>query len=199
MALPRVTIYTDGGASPNPGPGGWGAVLLFEKDGKEHKRELSGGTPDTTNNRMELTAALEALRTLKQPCHIEFYTDSQYLKKGINEWLPTWKKNNFKGGKIQNADLWTTLDAEVSRHEISWHWVKGHAGDYYNERVDQLATTGRPTSAHPDPALTASIYWRQSRRSKLCRPAKRSRCLRRIVTCATGLPNGSTAGRKAVG
>src|SRR5258708_8485287 len=147
MALPRVTIYTDGGASPNPGPGGWGAVLLFEKDGKEHKRELSGGTPDTTNNRMDLPAALEALRTIKQPCHVEFYTDSQYWKKGINEWLPNWKRNNFKGGKIQNVDLWTALDAEVSRHEISWHWVKGHAGDFYNERVDQLATAGRPGSA----------------------------------------------------
>lgn len=146
MALPRVTIYTDGGASPNPGPGGWGAVLLFEKAGSQHSRELSGSAPDTTNNRMELTAALEALRALKQPCRVEFYTDSQYLKKGINEWLPGWKQNHFKGGKIQNVDLWTALDAEVSRHEINWHWVKGHAGDHYNERVDQLATAGRAAS-----------------------------------------------------
>src|SRR5258708_16976411 len=140
---PQVTIYTDGGASPNPGPGGWGAVLLFDKDGKVHERELSGGEPNTTNNRMELTAALEALKTLKQPCQVEFYTDSQYLKKGINEWMPDWKRTNFKNGKIQNADLWQVLDREVARHEISWHWVKGHAGDFYNERVDQLATAGR--------------------------------------------------------
>src|SRR5262249_17390379 len=93
---PTVTIYTDGGASPNPGPGGWGAVLLFDKDGNTDERELNGGKPNTTNNRMELTAAIEALKTLKQPCHIEFYTDSQYLKKGINEWMPDWKRTSFK-------------------------------------------------------------------------------------------------------
>ncbi len=137
---PTVTIYTDGGCDPNPGAGGWAALLLFEKDGKTYTRELSGGEAQTTNNRMELTAAIEALRALKQPCVVELHTDSQYLKRGINEWMPNWERTNFKNGKIQNADLWQTLKAAMTRHEINWHWVKGHAGNAYNERVDQLAT-----------------------------------------------------------
>jgi ribonuclease HI len=137
---PTVTIYTDGGCDPNPGTGGWAAVLLFERDGKTYTRELSGGEPETTNNRMELTAAIQALRALKQPCIVELHTDSQYLKRGINEWMANWERTNFKNGKIQNADLWQTLKAEMGRHEIHWHWVKGHAGNLYNERVDQLAT-----------------------------------------------------------
>ncbi len=141
--LPLVTAYTDGGASPNPGLGGWGAVLVFDKDGAQHEKELSGSAPNTTNNRMELTAALEALRTLKRPCRVAFYTDSQYLKRGINQWMEGWKATNFKKGKIQNADLWLALDEQVSRHQITWHWVKGHSGNRYNERVDQLATTAR--------------------------------------------------------
>jgi ribonuclease HI len=143
MDKPKVTIYTDGGAMPNPGAGGWGAVLIFDKDGSEHKRELSGGANDTTNNRMELTAAIEALQALKQPCQIEFYTDSQYVKKGINEWMENWQRTNFKNNTIQNVDLWVVLDREVRKHEINWHWVKGHAGNYYNEIVDKLATAGR--------------------------------------------------------
>ncbi len=160
---PTVTVYTDGGAQPNPGPGGggWGVVLLFDRDGKEVKKELSGGAPETTNNRMELTAALEAFRALKQPCIVEMYTDSQYLKKGISEWMSGWKKTNFKNGKIQNADLWVALDTEVARHEINWHWVKGHAGNFYNERVDELArkaidAIGGPTS-QPSNVTTAAF------------------------------------------
>jgi ribonuclease HI len=137
---PTVTIYTDGGCDPNPGAGGWAALLQFEKDGKIYSRELSGGDPQTTNNRMELTAAIQAFRALKQPCVVELHTDSLYLKRGINEWMPKWEQTNFKNGKIQNADLWQTLKAEMARHEINWHWVKGHAGNEFNERVDQLAT-----------------------------------------------------------
>jgi ribonuclease HI len=144
---PKVTVYTDGGATPNPGPGGWGVLLIFEKNGEKITKELNGGAEETTNNRMELTAALEALRTLKQSCQIEFYTDSQYLKKGINEWMANWKATNFKNGKIQNSDLWEKLDTEVARHDINWHWVKGHAGNHYNEIVDKLATAGRPAVA----------------------------------------------------
>ena len=140
---PTVTIYTDGGADPNPGPGGWGVVLLFDVDGEVQKQELSGGELQTTNNRMELTAAIEALRSLKQPYRVEFFTDSQYLQKGISEWMANWKKTNFKNGKIQNAELWVTLDREVARHTIRWHWVKGHSSSEYNERADVLATRGR--------------------------------------------------------
>jgi len=138
---PTVTIYTDGGCEPNPGAGGWGVVLIFEdpKSGKVHTRELSGGAPDTTNNRMELTAAIEALRALKKPCVVELYTDSEYLRRGITEWMDNWQRTNFKKGTIKNVDLWQTLNAETARHEIHWHWVKGHAGNTYNERVDQLA------------------------------------------------------------
>src|SRR5258708_27801960 len=163
---PMVTVYTDGGAQPNPGPGGWGVVLLFDRDGKEVKKELSGGAPETTNNRMELTAALEAFRALKQPCRVEMYTDSQYLKKGINEWMPGWKRTNFKNGKIQNADLWVALDVEVARHEINWHWVKGHAGNVYNERVDELARKAiyalGGTTSQPSTDITTAF------RSYLC-------------------------------
>lgn len=143
VTRPTVTIYTDGGADPNPGPGGWGVVLLFEQDGAVHKQELSGGELQTTNNRMELTAAIEALRSLKRPYRIEFFTDSQYLQKGISEWMANWKKTNFKNGKIQNAELWLDLDQEVTRHRIRWHWVKGHSSSEYNERADVLATRGR--------------------------------------------------------
>lgn len=139
---PEVLIYTDGACSGNPGPGGWGAIL---RSGK-HERELSGGEKDTTNNRMELTAALEALRALTQPCTVTLFTDSEYLKRGITEWLPNWKKRNWqrKGGKLANVDLWMKLDEEINRHEISWRWVRGHAGNRLNERVDQLARKAIP-------------------------------------------------------
>ncbi len=137
---PQVVIYSDGGADPNPGPGGWGVVLLAEVSGKTHTKELSGGEAHTTNNRMELTAAIRALRALKGPSQVEFHTDSQYVKRGITEWMENWLRTNFKKGKIENAGLWQQLNAEAGRHEIQWHWVKGHAGNRYNERCDQLAT-----------------------------------------------------------
>ncbi|NLE52435.1 MAG: ribonuclease HI [Chloroflexi bacterium] len=149
-SLDQVTIYSDGGAAPNPGPGGWGAILIAA-NGAE--RELSGGEPRTTNNRMELTAAVEALRVLKRPCAVEFYTDSEYLRRGITEWLPAWQVAGWqrKGGHdVANTDLWQVLDVESRRHQIAWHWVKGHAGNRYNERVDRLATAAREKIAPPD-------------------------------------------------
>mgnify|MGYP006301295803 CR=1 FL=1 len=134
--LPGVTIYTDGGAAPNPGTGGWAAVLMW--GGKE--RELRGGEVRTTNNRMELTAALEALAALKRRCRVELHTDSQYLQRGVTEWLPGWKRRNWrrKTGSIKNEDLWRALDAQLEKHEINWYWVRGHAGNHYNERCDAL-------------------------------------------------------------
>jgi ribonuclease HI len=139
---PLVTIYTDGSCYGNPGPGGWGVILLYGR----HERELSGGEPDTTNNRMELRAALEGLRALKEPCVVTLFTDSEYLKKGITEWLPNWKRRNWrrKGGKLANVDLWMKLDEEIARHEIQWRWVRGHAGHRMNERVDALARMAIP-------------------------------------------------------
>lgn len=139
---PRVTIYTDGSCYGNPGPGGWGVILLYGR----HERELSGGEPDTTNNRMELRAALEGLRALKEPCMVTLFTDSEYLKKGITEWLPNWKHRNWrrKGGKLANVDLWMKLDEEIARHEVQWRWVRGHAGHRMNERVDALARKAIP-------------------------------------------------------
>ena len=133
----NVIIYTDGGCDPNPGVGGWGAILLYEK----RSRELSGGEPDTTNNRMELTAAVKALDTLKRPCSVVVYTDSQYLKNGITSWLPGWKRRGWKrkGGVLKNVDLWKQLDQLVGHHDVEWRWVRGHSGDPWNERCDALA------------------------------------------------------------
>lgn len=141
-AKPRVTIYTDGGADPNPGPGGWAAILVHDATGRV--KELTGGEPYTTNNRMELTAAIRALDTLKQPCEVRFFTDSQYLKRGVTQWAPKWAENNWrhrrrKSQPVENADLWRALLALASQHEIMWEWVKAHAGDAYNERADWLA------------------------------------------------------------
>ncbi len=137
---PSVTIYTDGGADPNPGPGGWGAVLLHPASGT--LRELRGGEPQTTNNRMELTAAIRALEALRQPSRVELHTDSQYLRQGVTEWLPGWIARGWrrKDGELRNEDLWRRLAEEAARHEVQWRWVRGHAGDRYNERADQLAT-----------------------------------------------------------
>lgn len=134
---PHVTIYTDGACLNNPGPGGWAALLISGK----HKRELSGAEIKTTNNRMEMTAALQALRALKKPSIVDFYTDSTYLKRGVTEWLPAWRKRNWrrKGGKLANVDLWKALDKIIQVHEIRWHWVRGHDGNKNNERVDRLA------------------------------------------------------------
>lgn len=135
--LPKVTIYTDGACDPNPGPGGWAALLRFGR----HEKILTGSAPLTTNNRMELTAAVQALQALKQACRVDFYTDSEYLKKGITEWLPRWRARQWrrKGGALANADLWQQLDAAVQPHQVEWHWVRGHAGDQDNQRVDYLA------------------------------------------------------------
>lgn len=143
-SLPLVEIYTDGSCSPNPGPGGWAAVLLY----KDSERELSGGDVDTTNNRMELTAAVQALQSLKRPCRVVIYTDSEYLRRGITEWLPGWRRRNWrrKDGALANIDLWQALDAAMREHEIEWRWVRGHAGNKYNERVDLLAKKAIPRS-----------------------------------------------------
>ena len=142
--LPKVTIYTDGACNPNPGPGGWGALLRFGT----HEKTLSGGSPATTNNRMEITAAIEGIKALQRPCQVDIYTDSEYLKRGITEWLPNWRRRGWKrkGGTLANSDLWQALDAALSRHSITWHWVRGHAGDKHNERVDQLANAAIPNN-----------------------------------------------------
>ncbi|QEW06778.1 MULTISPECIES: ribonuclease HI [Nitrincola] len=136
-----VEIFTDGACKGNPGPGGWGALLRYE--GKQ--KELYGGEPDTTNNRMEMTAAVEALKCLKRPCQIRLTTDSQYLRKGITEWLKGWKKNGWKTAAkqpVKNADLWKALDEQVARHQVEWCWVKGHSGHVENEIADTLANRG---------------------------------------------------------
>jgi ribonuclease HI len=142
-------MYTDGACSGNPGPGGWGAVLIAG----DRRRELSGGQPGTTNNRMELTAAIEALRALRRPSEVDLYTDSTYVKKGITEWLPAWKRNGWKrrSGRrllpVKNADLWRELDALRSRHDVCFHWLQGHAGHPENERADALARAAIPRKA----------------------------------------------------
>ena len=143
--LPRVTIYSDGACHPNPGPGGW-AVLL--RSGKNEK-VLTGSEVQTTNNRMELIAALQGLQALKQPCEVDFYTDSQYLHHGIDEWLPRWRARNWKrkDGALANADLWQALDSAIHRHVIHWHWVRGHAGNQDNDRVDRLARQAIPSDS----------------------------------------------------
>ena len=137
-AAPQIEIHTDGACSGNPGPGGWAALLLCGSS----EKELSGGEPLTTNNRMELMAAIRALESLKKPCHIALFTDSQYVQKGITEWLPGWLRKgwkNAKGKPVKNQDLWQRLQAAAGQHRIDWQWVKGHAGHTQNERVDALA------------------------------------------------------------
>ena len=139
--MKQVRAFTDGACSGNPGPGGWGAVLQFG----DHERELHGGARDTTNNRMELTAAIEALKALNEPCRISLTTDSTYVKDGITQWLTTWKRNGWKTAAkkpVKNQDLWQALDHESARHEIDWCWVKGHSGHPENERADRLANLG---------------------------------------------------------
>ena len=137
----RVTIHTDGACSGNPGPGGWGAILSFGKA----EKELSGGEAETTNNRMELTAAIKALGALKRPCHVDLYTDSVYLRDGVTKWLESWKARGWRTAAkkpVKNEDLWRALEDAMARHDIAWHWVKGHAGDDMNERADALARAG---------------------------------------------------------
>ncbi len=134
----QVTIYTDGACSGNPGPGGWGAVLVCG----DKEKELSGGEADTTNNRMELLAAIEALNALTSHCRVDLYTDSQYVKNGITQWIHGWQKNGWKNSQkkpVKNADLWQSLLKAQEAHEVAWHWVKGHAGHEGNERADTLA------------------------------------------------------------
>ena len=141
MAEEKVTIYTDGACSGNPGPGGWGAILQF--NGTE--KELMGGEAHTTNNRMELLAAISALEALKRPCAVALYTDSEYLRGGITGWINSWKKNGWRTKDkkpVKNIDLWQRLDAALGGHRIQWHWIKGHAGHAMNERADQLAREG---------------------------------------------------------
>jgi ribonuclease HI len=138
---PSVTIHTDGACSGNPGPGGWGALLRFG----EHERELCGGETRTTNNRMELMAAIEALNALKRPCRVDLHTDSTYVRDGITKWMFNWKRNDWKTSDkkpVKNAELWQALDAARARHDVTWHWVKGHAGHDDNERADELARRG---------------------------------------------------------
>ena len=144
-SLQHVVIYTDGACSPNPGTGGWGAVLISQKH--QQRKELSGAEADTTNNRMELTAAVEALSALKQPCRVELYTDSSYLRNAFEQkWLQNWQLKNWRtsGGKaVLNRDLWEKLLKLDQLHQVSWHWVKAHAGDPENERADALAVAAR--------------------------------------------------------
>ena len=134
---PAVKIYTDGSCWGNPGPGGWAAILITPG----HRKEINGAEPQTTNNRMEITAALEALKALNQPSVVQLFTDSSYLVNAATEWIPGWKARGWKrkDGVLLNADLWQELDREMARHEINWTWVKGHAGNRYNERADELA------------------------------------------------------------
>ena len=136
-----VEAYTDGACRGNPGPGGWGVVL---KSGTRVK-ELSGGEPATTNNRMELTAAIQALAALKERCRVALYTDSTYVRSGITEWLPTWRARGWRTADrkpVKNQDLWEALAAQAERHEVQWHWVRGHSGHPENERADELANVG---------------------------------------------------------
>jgi len=138
---PKVVVYTDGACSGNPGPGGWGAVLFFG----EREKELCGGEPATTNNRMELMGAIQALEALTRPCRVELHTDSQYVKNGITEWIYGWKARGWRTAAkapVRNEDLWRRLDAARLRHEVDWRWIKGHAGHEHNERADALARKG---------------------------------------------------------
>ncbi|NNF70599.1 MAG: ribonuclease HI [Rhodobacteraceae bacterium] len=144
--MPKLTAYTDGACSGNPGPGGWGA-LMIARDGDTvlRERELSGGAPDTTNNRMELLAAISALEALSRPSAITIVTDSAYVKNGVTGWIHGWKRNGWKTSNkkpVKNVDLWQRLDEAQARHDVTWEWVKGHAGHPENERADELAKAG---------------------------------------------------------
>jgi ribonuclease HI len=153
---PRVSIWTDGACSGNPGPGGWGAILVY--GGRE--KELKGGEALTTNNRMELMAAIAALEAMKRPAAIDFYTDSQYLRGGVMGWVEGWKRNGWRTADkkpVKNTDLWQRLDDATKRHEIAWHWVRGHAGTLGNERADALAREGmKPFKPKPADNATAN-------------------------------------------
>ncbi|HEY7084912.1 MAG TPA: ribonuclease HI [Hyphomicrobiaceae bacterium] len=140
-AKPQVTVYTDGACSGNPGPGGWGAILISGP----HRKEICGGEPQTTNNRMELAAAIAALDALKRPSRVDLHSDSEYLRNGISMWIEGWKRNGWRTSArqpVKNVELWQRLDAARQRHEVKWHWVRGHAGHTENERADELAREG---------------------------------------------------------
>ncbi|HET6926797.1 MAG TPA: ribonuclease HI [Hyphomicrobiaceae bacterium] len=140
-AKPQVTIYTDGACSGNPGPGGWGAVMISGP----HRKEICGGEAQTTNNRMELAAAIAALDALKKPSRVDLHSDSEYLRNGISMWIEGWKRNGWRTSAkqpVKNVELWQRLDAARQRHEVDWHWVRGHAGHTENERADELAREG---------------------------------------------------------
>lgn len=139
--MKTVYLYTDGACKGNPGAGGWGALLRY----KQHEKELFGGEAQTTNNRMELTAVVQGLQALNEPCEVLIHTDSQYVKNGMESWIHNWKKNGWQTASkqaVKNADLWQSLDREVQRHNVRWTWVKGHAGHHENERADELANRG---------------------------------------------------------
>jgi len=144
---PQVTVYTDGGCKPNPGPGGWGAVLLYGEGKKKRKKELKGAEEEATNNRMELRAAIEALKYLDEGHEVSLTTDSQYLRKGVTEWMAGWQRKGWmtaSGSAVKNRDLWQELQIEIERHKITWKWTRGHSGNRYNERADQLASSMLP-------------------------------------------------------
>jgi ribonuclease HI len=142
-SIPKVEIYTDGSCEPNPGPGGWAAIIMNGKD----KKIIKGFAAESTNNRMELTAALEALRQVDLSLPVKIYTDSQYLKKGVEEWLANWKARNWKrkSGVLANIDLWREISDEISQRKITWRWIRGHAGNPFNEQADRLAEQARLT------------------------------------------------------
>ena len=155
MTAARIAIWTDGACSGNPGPGGWGAVLIWNG----HEKELKGGEALTTNNRMELTAAAEALEALKKRSAVDLYTDSQYVRGGIMTWMKNWKRNEWKTADrkpVKNADLWRRLDSARERHDVTWHWVRGHVGTEGNERADQLARDGMAPFKPGRPAASAA-------------------------------------------
>ena len=141
--MKKIKVYTDGACRGNPGPGGWGALLVYEGN----EKTLKGSESNTTNNRMELLAAIEAIRSIKEPCEIELTTDSQYVRKGITEWIAGWKRRGWMTAAkkpVKNKDLWLALDEEVASHSVEWHWVKGHSGHRENEIADELANKGIP-------------------------------------------------------
>ena len=187
-ALPSVSIFTDGACSGNPGPGGWGAILRFG----DVEKEMKGGEAHTTNNRMELMAAISALEALKKPCDVDLYTDSQYVRQGITGWIHGWKKNGWRTSDkkpVKNAELWQRLDAALKPHQVRWHWVKGHAGHDENERADQLARDGVAM------ARLKGLAGEPPHHPKLSSPAKAGdpvfqsiRCLRSDKPRHTGSP-----------
>ena len=177
--LPKVTIFTDGACRGNPGPGGWGAILISGS----REKELCGGELATTNNRMEMMAAIQALEALNKPCKVELHTDSKYVQTGISEWLRVWKARGWKTtpkGAVKNEDLWRRLDAARQRHEVDWRWVKGHAGHELNERADELArrgmleTLGEPITPRP-PAFKPAAGSSSSGRPRSASAANRRR------------------------